>query len=220
MTINLSSMEYNTSQSQIILKEYGRNIEKIVNHLKTIESKEKRTEMAHVLVELMRQIAPSVKETNETNQKLWDDMYIMADFDLDIDGPYPPPSKDVLTRKPERMPYINNRIRYRHYGRNIELLVTEALKKEDPKEREEAIIYMGKLMKSFYASWNNETIDDAVILENIQNISGGQLDINLEKVKEDNLFERLYKTKAKKPTTSRSGGKQKGSNSNRRRRRN
>jgi hypothetical protein len=220
MTINLSSMEYNTSQSQIILKEYGRNIEKIVKHLKTLESKEKRTEMAHVLVDLMRQIAPSVKETNETNQKLWDDMYIMADFDLDIDGPYPAPSKDVLTRKPDRMPYINNRIRYRHYGRNIELLVTEALKKEDPKEREEAIIYMGKLMKSFYASWNNETIDDAVILENIQNISGGQLDINLEKVKEDNLFERLYKTKAKKPTSNRPGGKQKGSNSNRRRRRN
>jgi hypothetical protein len=212
-------MEYNTSQSQIILKEYGRNIEKIVKYLKTLDSKEKRTEMAHVLVDLMRQIAPSVRETNETNQKLWDDMFIMADFDLDIDSPYPVPQKDVLTRKPERMPYISNRIRYRHYGRNIELLVKEALKKEDPQEREEAIIYMGKLMKSFYSSWNNETIDDAVILENIQNISGGQLDINLEKVKEDNLFERLYKTKPVRKSTNRSGGKQKGSN-NRRRRRN
>ncbi len=217
MTINTSSMEYNTSQSQIILKEYGRNIEKIVAHLKTIESKEKRTEMAHVLVDLMRQIAPSVKETNETNQKLWDDLYIMADFDLDIDSPYPMPEKDVLSRKPERMPYVSNRIRYRHYGRNIELLVKEALKKEDPQEREEAIIYMGKLMKSFYASWNNETIDDAVILENIKNISGGKLDINLDKVKEDNLFEKLYKTQKRK--SSRPSGKQKGSN-NRRRRRN
>lgn len=217
MTTNTSSMEYNTSQSAIVLKEYGRNIQKIANHLKTIEDKEKRTEMAHVLVELMRQIAPAGKETNETNQKLWDDMFIMAGFDLDVDAPYPMPEEDVLTKKPQRMPYISNRIRYRHYGRNIELLVKEALKKEDPQEREEAIIYMGKLMKSFYSSWNNETIDDATILENIKQISGGQLDINLDKVKEDNLFERLYKTKQRK-SSSRPSGK-KGS-SNRRRRRN
>lgn len=202
----------------IILREYGRNIQKIVTHIKTIESKEKRTEMAHVLVDLMKQIAPAVRETIETNQKLWDDLYIMADFDLDIDSPFPIPEKDVLSRKPDRMPYISNRIRYRHYGRNIELLVNEALKKEDPKEREEAIIYMGKLMKSFYSSWNNESIDDAVILENIKNISGGKLDINLEKVKEDNLFEKLYKSK-QRPKGNRQSGKQKGS-SNRRRRRN
>jgi hypothetical protein len=211
-------MEYNTSQPSIILKEYGRNIQKIVHHLKSIEDKEKRTEMAHVLVELMKQIAPAGKETNETNQKLWDDLFIMADFDLDVDSPYPIPEKDVLTRKPDQMPYISNQIRYRHYGRNIELLVKEALKKEDPQEREEAIIYMGKLMKSFYTSWNNETIDDGVILENIKQISGGKLDINLDKVKEDNLFERLYKTKQRTSTPRKSGGK-KGSN-NRRRRRN
>ncbi len=209
-------MEYNTSQTQIILREYGRNIQKIVSYIKTLDDKEKRTSMAYTLVELMKQIAPSVKETNETNQKFWDDLYIMADFDLDIDSPYPMPEKDVLSRKPDRMPYVSNRIRYRHYGRNIELLVNEALKKEDPQEREEAIIYMGKLMKSFYSSWNNESIDDAVILENIKNISGGKLDINLDKVKEDNLFEKLYKTKQRK---GRSSGKQKGS-SNRRRRRN
>ncbi len=214
-------MEYNTSQSQIILKEYGRNIQKIVRYLKSLDDKEKRTEMAHVLVELMKQIAPAGKDNNETNQKLWDDLFIMADFELDVDSPYPVPEKDVLTRKPEQMPYISNRIRYRHYGRNIELLVKEALKKEDPKEREEAIIYMGKLMKSFYASWNNESIDDAVILENIKQISGGQLDINLDKVKEDNLFEKLYKTKQRSKSSSssnRQSGK-KGS-SNRRRRRN
>ena len=218
MTINTSSMDYNTSQPQIILREYGRNIQKIVSYIKKLEDKDKRTEMATVLVDLMKQIAPSVKETNETNQKLWDDLYIMADFDLDIDCPYPVPEKDVLSRKPDRMPYVSNQIRYRHYGRNIELLVKEALKKEDPKEREEAIIYMGKLMKSFYASWNNESIDDGVILENIKNISGGQLDINLDKVKEDNLFEKLYKTK-QRTKTNRPTGKGKG-NTNRRRRRN
>ncbi|MCG8391325.1 MAG: DUF4290 domain-containing protein [Cytophagales bacterium] len=190
-------MDYNTSLPRLILKEYGRNIQKLVNYLGTIEDEEERLKNAHTLVELMKQIAPSVKETNETNQKLWDDMHIMSEFNLDIDGPYPVPEKDVLNKKPERVPYVNNRIKYKHYGRNIELLVKEAIKKEDPQEREDAIIYIGKLMKSFYSSWNKEVIEDAVILENIKAISDGALDIDLERVKEDNLFERLYKDKRK-----------------------
>ena len=217
-------MNYNTSLSPVILKEYGRNIEKIVAYLRTIDDKEKRTKYAHTLVELMKQIAPSVKETTETNQKLWDDMFIMAGFDLDVDSPYPIPDKDVLTKPPQRVAYVNNRIKYKHYGRNIELLVKEAIKKEDPKEREDAIIYIGKLMKSFYSSWNKEVIDDAVILDNIKSISGGELSIDLDKVKDDNLFERLYKDKRKPSPNRHQGGKsdRKGGNRgrNRGRRRN
>jgi hypothetical protein len=118
------------------------------------------------------------------------------------------------------MAYVSNRIKYKHYGRNLELLVKEALKKEDPQERENAIIYIGKLMKSFYTSWNKETIDDAVILENINSISNGELDIDLGKVKEDNLFEKLYKTKPRKSGSQRSSQGKKSKSSNRRRRRN
>ncbi|TRX61770.1 DUF4290 domain-containing protein [Fulvivirga sp. M361] len=190
-------MDYNTSLSPLILKEYGRNIQKLVGFLRTIEDKEKRTQYAHTLVELMKQIAPTVKETNETNQKLWDDMFIMAGFELEVDSPYPIPEKEILDKKPDRVGYVNNRIKYRHYGRNIELLVNEAIKKEDPQEREDAIVYIGKLMKSFYSSWNKEVIDDEVILNNIQSISGGALSIDLEKVREGNLFERLYKDRKK-----------------------
>ncbi|MEM7110128.1 MAG: DUF4290 domain-containing protein [Bacteroidota bacterium] len=200
-------MNYNTSLSPVVLKEYGRNIEKIVAYLRTIDDKEKRTKYAYTLVELMKQIAPSVKETNETNQKLWDDMFIMAGFDLDVDSPYPVPDKDVLTKPPQRVSYVNNRIKYKHYGRNIELLVKEAIKKEDPQEREDAIIYIGKLMKSFYGSWNKEVIDDAVILDNIKAISGGELSIDLSKVKDDNLFERLYKDKRKPGANRHQGGR-------------
>ena len=174
---------------------------------RSIDDKEKRTKYAYTLVELMKQIAPSVKETTETNQKLWDDMFIMAGFNLDVDSPYPVPDKDVLTKPPQRVGYVNNRIRYKHYGRNIELLVKEAIKKDDPQEREDAIIYIGKLMKSFYGSWNKEVIDDAVILENIKAISGGALDIDLSKVKDDNLFERLYKDKRKPSPNRHQGGK-------------
>ena len=210
-------MDYNTSLPPLILKEYGRNIQKLVNYLKTIKDGEERLKNAHTLVELMKQIAPSVKETNETNQKLWDDMHIMSEFDLEVDGPYPVPEKDVLNKKPQRVPYVNNRIKYKHYGRNIELLVKEAIKKEDPQEREDAIIYIGKLMKSFYGSWNKEVIDDAVILENIKAISDGALDIDLERVKEDNLFERLYKDKRKSGRQQGKSDNRKGGRSRRRR---
>ncbi|UII21100.1 DUF4290 domain-containing protein [Fulvivirga ligni] len=216
-------MEYNTSQPDLILKEYGRNVQKLVKYIQTIEDKEERSQKAATLIELMRQVTPSVKETIETNQKLWDDLYIMSGFNLDIDGPFPPPETDVINKKPKRLEYIYNDVKYKHYGKNIELLINQAIEKEDPQEREDAIIYIGKLMKSFYSSWNKEVIDDAIILENIKTISKGKLDIDLEKVKEDNLFERLYK--AKKKTNTRPSGKSdnrksNNNNNNRRRRRN
>ncbi|HNP20092.1 MAG TPA: DUF4290 domain-containing protein [Fulvivirga sp.] len=192
-------MNYNTSLEPIILKEYGRNVQKLVEYLRTFKDVEKRTAQAHTLIELMKQVTPSVRETIETNQKLWDDMYIMAGFDIELDGPYPKPEPELLGKKPGKVPYISNRIKYKHYGRNIELLILEAIKKEDPQEREDAVIYIGKLMKSFYGSWNKEVIDDAVILENMKTISGGKLDIDLERVREENLFERLYKIKRKAP---------------------
>lgn len=196
-------MDYNTSQEPIILKEYGRNVQKLVEYLKTVEDDEKRTEQANALIDLMKQITPSIRETLETNQKLWDDLYIMAGFDIKLNGPYPVPEEEVLNKKPDALAYNSNRIKYKHYGRNIELLILEAIKKEDPKEREDAIIYIGKLMKSFYGSWNKEVIDDEVILENMQRMSGGKLDIDLSKVREENLFERLYKAKTRKPQEER-----------------
>jgi hypothetical protein len=191
------NMNYNTSLEPIILKEYGRNVQKLVEYLRTLEDIEKRTETAHTLIELMKQVTPTLRETTETNQKLWDDLYIMADFEMDLKGPYPKPDAETVNKKPAKVPYIKNRIKYKHYGRNLELLILEAIKKEDPQEREDAIIYIGKLMKSFYGSWNKEVIDDEVILENMQTISGGKLDIDLARVREGNLFERLYKPKPK-----------------------
>lgn len=217
-------MDYNTSLSPLILKEYGRNIQKLVEYLRTIEDVETRTEQAHTLVDLMKQLSPANREAAETNQKLWDDLYIMANFDIELNNPFPVPEKEILTKKPNRVAYQSNRIKYKHYGRNIELLIKEAIAKEDPQEREEAVIYIGKLMKSFYSSWNKEIIDDAVILENMVAISGGELNIDLDKVKEDNLFEKLYKNKKRpsRPTNAKQGGdnRKSSNNNNRRRRRN
>jgi hypothetical protein len=138
---------------------------------------------------------------------VWDDLYIIADFNLDINSPYPVPAREILYKKPDKVEYPQSQVKFKHYGKNIEKLVKEALKKEDPQERQDAIIYLGKLMKTFYGNWNKETLDDSVILRDIQMMSGGALDMTIEKVREDNLFEKLYKERKKtKPQQGSSSG--------------
>jgi Domain of unknown function (DUF4290) len=189
--------EYNTSREQIILKEYGRNVQKLVNYIRTVPDKKKRTDLATTLIELIKQLAPVAKEAQENPQRMWDDLYIMADFNLDVDNPFTTPDRTILFKKPRKMEYPQNDVRFRHYGKNIEKLVKEAIKKEDPKEREEAAIYLGKLMKTFYGAWNKETLDDSVIVKDLAILSQGKLVLNLDKVREDNLFEKLYREQRK-----------------------
>lgn len=201
--------EYNTQRPGITLKEYGRNVQKLVEYIRSVPNKEKRTELAYTLIELIKQLTPSLKEQPENPQRLWDDLYIMADFNLDVNSPFPLPERDILFKKPQRMTYPQSSIRFKHYGKNIEKLVKEALKIEDAQEREDAIIYLGKLMKTFYSNWNKETLDDSVILKDIQQMSGGALNMNIDKVREDNLFEKLYKER-KKAKPQQNGSRQQG----------
>jgi hypothetical protein len=189
--------EYNTQRPSIILKEYGRNVQKLVEYIRSLPSKEKRTELAYTLIELIKQLTPTMKDQPENPQRVWDDLYIIANFNLDVNSPYPVPEPGILFKKPEKVHYPQSQVRFKHYGKNIEKLVKEALKLEDPQERQDAIIYLGKLMKTFYGNWNKETIDDSVILKDIQEMSGGALNMTIEKVREDNLFEKLYKERKK-----------------------
>ena len=203
--------EYNSQRPHIILKEYGRNVQKLIDYIRNQPDKEKRTDLAYTLIELIKQLTPTIKEQGDDPQRLWDDLYIIADFDLDVNNPYPVPDRETVYKKPMRMKYPQSDVRFKHYGLNIEKLVKEALKKEDPQEREDAIIYLGKLMKTFYGNWNKETLDDSVILKDIQAMSGGALNMTIDKVREDNLFEKLYKER-KKTRPQQGGGHQAGGN--------
>ncbi len=196
--------EYNSQRPGIILKEYGRNVQNLIQYIRNQPSKEKRTELAYTLIELIKQLTPTIAEQPENPQRLWDDLYIIADFDLDVNNPYPVPDRDILFKKPLRMEYPKNDLKYRHYGKNVEKLVKEALKIEDAQEREDAIIYLGKLMKTFYGNWNKEILDDSVILRDINVMSGGALNMTIEKVREENLFEKLYRER--KTTNTRPQG--------------
>ncbi len=207
--------DYNTSRNPLVLKEYGRNIQKLIDFVHNFDDKEKRTKYAHTLIQLMRQIVPGGNYTPESEQKFWDDLHIISDMKLDIDSPYPIPEPTLLTKKPEPMKYYSHKVKLKHYGRNIELLIQKALETDDPEKREHAIIYIGKLMKTFQSTWNKENAEDKVIIKNIRDLSGGQLDIDPEKVTENNLFEVLYKDKGRPPArrnqrTARSQGSGRG----------
>jgi uncharacterized membrane protein YgcG len=189
--------EYNTARPHIILKEYGRNVQKLVEHIRNEPDKEKRTVMSYTLLDLIKQLTPSLKDQPDNPQRLWDDLFIIADFDLDVNSPYPTPEREILFKKPMKVNYPQSNVRFKHYGKNIEKLVKEALKMEGEQEREDAIIYLGKLMKTFYGNWNKETLDDSVILKDIQLMSGGALNMTIDKIREDNLFEKLYRERKK-----------------------
>lgn len=211
-------MEYNTSRPALILKEYGRNVQKLIEFLDTIEDKEKRTAYAATLVDLMKQVTPSHKDNQSDNaQKLWDDLYIMSDYKANLESPFPMPDREVQEKKPEKVGYQNNRIKFKHYGKNVELLIEQAIAKEDEKEREDAIIYIGRLMKSFYSTWNKDFVEDRILVKQIDQLSEGKLKIDIEKVTADNLFDPLFveKKKPHNPSNNRQGGRSGGKGNNR-----
>ena len=204
-------MEYNTTREKLVLREYGRNFHKLIDYVKSIKVKEKRTDLSKLLVKLMNMAHPELKNQNEIEQKLWDDLHIMSNFELDVNSPYPIPEFDKL-KGIERLEQPKNVIRFRHYGKKIELLIEEACKIKDSKEKESAIIHIGKIMKSFFGMWNKETIDNKVIIDNIKELSNGKLDIDIKKVEELNLFykntrergSKSYQRKFSRPKTMKS----------------
>lgn len=188
-----TTMEQPPSPSGIILKEYGRNIQRIVDYILTIDDRERRTRFAYTLIELMKQINPSMRDAQDTYQKLWDHLYIMSDFNLDVDTPYLKPEKSIFDKKPMRVIYNTHKLFFKHYGRNVELLISKAIVLEDPAEKEAALLYIGRLMKRFYQAWNKENIDDEIIVQHLALMSNNKLSISVERVKSENLFDSYYK---------------------------
>lgn len=173
----------------IVLKEYGRNIQKIVNHILEIEDRDLRGRYARTLIELMKQINPNMRDAQDSHPKLWDHLYIMSNFQLDVETQFPCPEKSVFDKKPMTVDYNMHSLYFKHYGRNVELLIAKAIEKTDPEEIEHSIIYLGRLMKRFYSTWNKENIDDEIIVEHLAKMSKNKLVIPLEKVRAGNLFD-------------------------------
>ena len=154
-----------------------------------IEDREKRTRYAHILVELMRQIHPNMKDGQDYYNKLWDDLYIMSGFTLDVDGPYPPPSEESLGKKPQRVPYNTHHLKFKHFGRNVDLLIAKAVALEDTDERRAFVSYLTRLMRTFYQAWNKESVEDETIYQSLIELSNGKLADDIKLIREEGLVE-------------------------------
>ncbi|MGM9763440.1 MAG: DUF4290 domain-containing protein [Candidatus Cryptobacteroides sp.] len=168
---------YNTERVQLLIPEYGRNVQKMVEYLKTIEDREKRNEQARAVIKVMEIINPDVHLQEDYEHKLWDHLFIIAGYDLDVDAPYPMPEPSRFAARPEPVPLNKKPIRAIHYGRNIENIVDLIAGLEEGDEKNELIRSLGIYMKYQYISWNKETVADTTIFQDIVRLSDGRITI-------------------------------------------
>ena len=175
---NVENMEYNTTRNHLIIREYGRHIQKMVEYVLTLEDREKRQKNAYALIELMGFLNPHLKNVEDFRHKLWDHLFLISDFKLDVDSPYPIPTRETLKAKPEQLAYPKRYPRYNHLGKNIEIVIDKALSEEDSEKRqgfENAIAYY---MKLTYSNWHKELVHDDNIQTELNAITKGELEFN------------------------------------------
>ena len=168
-------MEYNTTRSKLLMPEYGRNVQKMIEYLVTVEDREKRLKQAEVIIELMGTLNPHLKTIEDYKHKLWDHLYQMTDFNLDVDSPYPCPTAEMVFKKPEVLPYPQEPIRHRHLGKNILALLDKAMVETDDEKRHGLTQAIGYYMKLAYANWHKEPVHDDMIKNELAEITGGKL---------------------------------------------
>lgn len=189
---------YNTERKRLVLPEYGRNIQKMVDYILTIEDREERNRATRALISIMGNLNPHLRDISDFKHKLWDHLQIMSDFKLDIDSPYEKPVPEVLFEKPRPIPYRNYNIKFKHYGKITELMIREAVNYPEGKEREALIRLIANHMKKCYLTWNREVVTDDIIFEDLKNLSGGMIVIDKE-MKLSESRDILAKTKKKRP---------------------
>lgn len=191
-TDQIIDMEYNSDRPRLIIPEYGRNVQKMVEYLSTIEDAEKRNQQAHNLIDIIGNLNPQVRDVEDFKHKLWDHLFIMSDFNLDVESPYPKPTPETFLEKPELIPYPENSRTYRHYGNIIKSMIKYAVKLEDGEEKEALISAIANQMKKTYLLWNKDSVEDDVILKELSRLSENKL--NVEGVSLQDKHELVPKT--------------------------
>jgi hypothetical protein len=184
--MSTNSKDYNTSRKKLALPEYGRNVHNMVDLILDMEDREMRNQASQAIIDVMGNLNPFLRDIPDFKHKLWDHLAIMADFKLDIDYPYSPPSRDILMEKPHKVPYCQRDIKYRHYGHTMELMIRKAMELEDGNEKDILVSQLANHMKKSYLTWNRDSVEDEKILEDLSILSKRLLktsDVELADVK-------------------------------------
>jgi hypothetical protein len=168
-------MEYNTQRPQMLLPEYGRNVQKMITHAMELEDREERNKAAKAIIEVMGQLNPHLRDEDDYRHKLWTHLFIMSDFQLDVDSPYDKPNLEILYEKPHHMDYPTGNIKFGHYGKYTESILRKTVKEEDAEVKEYLTNTMANFMKKQFLAYNNDAVENNVIAQHLSEITNGEL---------------------------------------------
>lgn len=188
--------DYNTQRKRMALPEYGRNVQKMVDHIKTIEDRNERNRAAKTIIQIMGNLNPHLRDEGDFKHKLWDHLALIANFELDIDSPYPVPEPTKFVEKPRQVPYKQGDIKFLHYGRVIEMMIETTAEMDESEEKEYLITLIVNQMKKAYVTWNRSQVADEVIINDLKSLSRGMLKVS-DNIKILEVKELLPQTKKK-----------------------
>ncbi|MCX2680904.1 DUF4290 domain-containing protein [Galbibacter sp. EGI 63066] len=179
----IENLEYNSERPKLIIPEYGRHIQKMIDYATAIEDKEERNKVAQAIIAVMGNLNPHLRDVPDFQHKLWDQLFIISDFKLDVDSPFPKPTREMLEERPERLEYPQNHPKYRFYGNNIKRMIDVCVSWEEGDLKDALKFTIANHMKKCYLNWNKDTVEDEVIFKHLFELSDGK--INLAKWDED-----------------------------------
>lgn len=206
----VNHLEYNAERPHLIIPEYGRHLQKLIEQAVELEDREERNKAAKYIISVMGSLNPHLRDVPDFQHKLWDQIFIMSDFKLDVDSPYPIPSREMLAQKPDRLEYPQNFPKYRFYGNNIKYMIDVANKWEDGEMKNALIMVIANHMKKSFLSWNKDTVKDDVIFEHLYELSGGKINLQATEEELSNSTDLMRVNKKLSNKTQFSNPKQKG----------
>jgi len=168
-------MEYNTTRNQMVMREYGRHVQKMIEHLLSIEDPERRQRNSQAVIELMGFLNPHLRNVEDFRHKLWDHLFLISDFKLDVKSPYPIPTRETLKAKPKPLKYPKRYPKFSHLGKNLEVVIQKALKEQNPDKKLGFANAVAYYMKLAYSNWHKEMVHDDAIQSELSNITDNQL---------------------------------------------
>ncbi len=190
-------MEYNTRRPNLAISEYGRNVQKMISHACSVEDRDERNKIAKSIVSIMAQMNPQIKQLSDYDKKLWSHMFIISDFKLDVDSPYPIPTEISVQEKPATVPYPNRNFKYKHYGNNIHLFIQKAKAMDEGPEKQAFSEAIANMMKKAYLNFNRDSVNDGIILKQLAELSDRKITLS-----EDFVLENTASILAKNPKPS------------------
>jgi hypothetical protein len=186
LTKPVSDFDYNSTRNKLILSEYGRNVQNMVKYIVELPTIEERNRYAQVVIDLMGFLNPHLRDVADFKHKLWDHLQIISNYQINVDAPYPPPEPEVLAAKPAPLRYPNQRIKYKHYGKTIELMMEKAKSIDEPARKQHMVQAIANFMKMAYVQWNKDSVADESIISDLKAMSNGELtleeNVNLNRV--------------------------------------